>query len=197
MVKVRTTGRIAVLATFAVLATSAIGTAAASATTKTLQWLVTYPLISNEVPLTTVVHGDYPATAARGSTVTVPLSDDVNAGVEITEGLLLLSAPDAAGTISGGRTVTYRDGTSQDVPFQLTIPKTPTPPSGTPFTFTATGALTFTVPSGAPTGQATVRVRPAAGAHIVTKSDLGEFDTPARLDPVAVQDVVVGTITIT
>jgi hypothetical protein len=83
----------------------------AAAAEKTLTYRGGFPLIGDQA-VTVVVGADIPATAAAGSTVSVPFSLDVDAGQAAGDGLRLVGATQLSGTIKsqvnvaiGGRSV--------------------------------------------------------------------------------------------
>jgi hypothetical protein len=164
----------------------------AAAAEKTLTYRGGFPLIGDQA-VTVVVGADIPATAAAGSTVSVPFSLDVDAGQAAGDGLRLVGATQLSGTIKSQVNVAI-GGQSVAIPVALPIPATPVPAEGG-LEFTARGQVDFTVPAGTPAGEAISSVDPAASTHVVTDSSLGEFDVALTLDPPD-QDAVLGTTTV-
>ncbi len=151
-----------------------------------LNWNGDFPIIGNLDPITTetVTTLPSPVTVGQASapfavTVNVTAPPLATTGLEEVGAASLQGTADVtvSGTDAAGNTVT------QDV--QLTIPSTPTPPDGSPLTFTATG--TSTIPAIADAGTATISVvsasttldpKDASGNDTV----LGTFNVPLTLD---------------
>ncbi|WP_026361234.1 DUF6801 domain-containing protein [Amycolatopsis nigrescens] len=186
----RPAAKLGALTAVAAVAVGVFGAGMASAADKELTFSGEFPIIGVQ-SVKTVVHVDIPANVKPGDALDVPFSLDVDAGAAAGDGLRLVGATKVSGDIKSSVTLTVSDGQSVPLSIALPIPETPVPAEG-PLVFKAEGAVKFTVPGGVPTGEAKINVDPKAVSHIITDSDLGEFDVNLALDPPD-QDTLLGT----
>ncbi|WP_026360139.1 DUF6801 domain-containing protein [Amycolatopsis nigrescens] len=186
----RQSARAGIVASIVAILVGLFGGGMANAAEKSLTFKGAFPIIG-EQSVTAVVKAEIPATATGGQALSVPFTLDVDAGVAAGDGLRLVGATKISGNIKSSVTIKLASGDTVPLPVELPIPETPVPPEGA-LTFSASGTVEFTVPAGTPAGTATTSVDPEAVSHVVTDSDLGEFDVNLALDPPD-QDTVLGT----
>lgn len=174
----------------AMVAASVLSAGTAAAADKELTFEGEFPIIGIQT-VKVVVHVDIPPNVTLGGPLDVPFTLDVNGGDAAADGLRLVGATKISGEIRAAARITVSNGLSVPLAVRLPIPDTPVPAQG-PLTFQAKGGLKFTVPRGVPTGETKVNVEPKATSHIVTDSDLGEFDLDLVLAP-PTQDTRLGT----
>ncbi|MBA8924926.1 hypothetical protein BC739_002125 [Kutzneria viridogrisea] len=189
----------------AVLAVTALlGAGIASADVpvdKTLTWKGDFPVIGTLSPISTQMLASLPSPVTVGQPGgTVPVTLNVDAPADATNGLELVGAASVEGTVKATVVVTDSAGTTVNVPILLTIPKTATPASGEHLKFTATGNASFPSPQHA--GTATVVLDGASASTTLEPKDssgndtaLGTFTVNLSLDP-AGQDTSLGTVQI-
>ena len=183
--------RKATMATRAVVITAAgvvagllgSGIAAASVPVNNyLNWNGNFPIIGNLDPITTHTTTNLPSPdKVKTKSASFPITVAVTAPALATTGLEEIGAATLKGSAKVTVAVTDSAGTTQSQVITLTIPSTPTPPGGSPLTFTASGSTTL--PAISHTGNAKVKVT-AASTTLDPKDANGN-------------DTILGTFTVT
>jgi hypothetical protein len=105
-----------------------------------LNWSGNFPIIGNLSPITTETVTTLPSPVTHGvQSANFPVSVKVTAPALAGQGLSIVGAATVQGTASVGVSLTVGSTTYPET-VSLTIPSTPTPASGQPLVFTATGS---------------------------------------------------------